>query len=90
VYLPAKNKKMKKLFKRDAYGGFSITKQKKLLTRQQLRQPCNVCEMPLSKDSESRQAATQAALWIWSFIHIHNKSEFKFKHDKASDDEGMF
>jgi hypothetical protein len=46
--------------------------------------------MPLSKDSESRQAATQAALWIWSFIHSHNKSEFKFKHDKVSDDEGMF
>jgi hypothetical protein len=46
--------------------------------------------MPLSEDSESRQAATQAALWIWSFIHSHNKSEFKFKHDKVSDDEGMF
>jgi hypothetical protein len=90
VYLPAKNKKDKKIIQKGHIRRFFHHKAEKALTRQQLRQPCNVCEMPLSKDSESRQAATQAALWIWSFIHSHNKSEFKFKHDKASDDEGMF
>ena len=33
-----------------------------LITRQQLHQPCNVCEMLLSKDSEPQQATTLAAL----------------------------
>lgn len=46
----------------DIGHSFHITKQEMLLTMQQLRRPCNVCEMRLLKDSELWQATTLVAL----------------------------